>query len=104
MAKPDPDQQRRDLRQHRPDHPQRWGLVRRHRYRDQQNTGLVEVPMGITLREIVYDIGGGIVDGRPFKAVQTGGPSGGCIPAQSWTCRSTTSRRCSSVAALVLNS
>jgi bidirectional [NiFe] hydrogenase diaphorase subunit len=46
------------------------------------NTGLVEVPMGMTLREIVYDIGGGIVDGRPFKAVQTGGPSGGCIPAQ----------------------
>ena len=46
------------------------------------NTGLVEVPMGITLREIVFDIGGGIVDGRPFKAVQTGGPSGGCIPGQ----------------------
>jgi len=46
------------------------------------NTGLVEVPMGTTLREIVYDIGGGIIDGRPFKAVQTGGPSGGCIPAQ----------------------
>jgi len=46
------------------------------------NTGLVEVPMGMTLREIVYDIGGGIVDGRPFKAVQTGGPSGGCIPAE----------------------
>jgi bidirectional [NiFe] hydrogenase diaphorase subunit len=46
------------------------------------NTGLVEVPMGMTLREIVYDIGGGIIDGRPFKAVQTGGPSGGCIPAQ----------------------
>jgi bidirectional [NiFe] hydrogenase diaphorase subunit len=45
------------------------------------NTGLVEVPMGTTLREIVYDIGGGIVDGRPFKAVQTGGPAGGCIPA-----------------------
>lgn len=44
------------------------------------NTGLVEVPMGITLREIVYDIGGGIVGGRPFKAVQTGGPSGGCLP------------------------
>ena len=43
------------------------------------NTGLVEVPMGITLREIVYDIGGGILEGRPFKAVQTGGPSGGCI-------------------------
>jgi bidirectional [NiFe] hydrogenase diaphorase subunit len=46
------------------------------------NTGLVEVPMGTTLREIVYDIGGGIVDSRPFKAVQTGGPSGGCIPEQ----------------------
>jgi bidirectional [NiFe] hydrogenase diaphorase subunit len=46
------------------------------------NTGLIEVPMGTTLREIVYDIGGGIVDGRPFKAVQTGGPSGGCIPAE----------------------
>jgi bidirectional [NiFe] hydrogenase diaphorase subunit len=46
------------------------------------NTGLVEVPMGMTLREIVFDIGGGIVDGRPFKAVQTGGPAGGCIPAQ----------------------
>ncbi len=46
------------------------------------NTGLVEVPMGMTLREIVYDIGGGIIGGRPFKAVQTGGPSGGCIPAQ----------------------
>jgi bidirectional [NiFe] hydrogenase diaphorase subunit len=45
-------------------------------------TGLVEVPMGMTLREIVYDIGGGMVDGRTFKAVQTGGPSGGCIPAQ----------------------
>jgi NADH:ubiquinone oxidoreductase subunit F (NADH-binding)/(2Fe-2S) ferredoxin/Pyruvate/2-oxoacid:ferredoxin oxidoreductase delta subunit len=44
------------------------------------NTGLVEVPMGITLREIIYDIGGGIPDGKKFKAVQTGGPSGGCIP------------------------
>jgi NADH-quinone oxidoreductase subunit F len=44
------------------------------------NTGLVEVPMGITLREIIYDIGGGIPAGRKFKAVQTGGPSGGCIP------------------------
>ncbi len=44
------------------------------------NTGLVEVPMGITLREIVYDIGGGIPDGKEFKAVQTGGPSGGCLP------------------------
>lgn len=46
------------------------------------NTGLVEVPMGITLREIIYDIGGGIPGGRKFKAVQTGGPSGGCIPAE----------------------
>ncbi|MEL7598438.1 MAG: NADH-ubiquinone oxidoreductase-F iron-sulfur binding region domain-containing protein, partial [Clostridiaceae bacterium] len=45
------------------------------------NVGLVEVPMGITLREIIYDIGGGIKDNRKFKAVQTGGPSGGCIPA-----------------------
>ncbi len=44
------------------------------------NTGLVEVPMGITLREIVYDIGGGIPNGKKFKAVQTGGPSGGCLP------------------------
>lgn len=44
------------------------------------NTGLVEVPMGITLREIIFDIGGGIPGGRKFKAVQTGGPSGGCIP------------------------
>jgi len=41
--------------------------------------GLIEVPMGITLREIIYDIGGGIKDGRKFKAVQTGGPSGGCL-------------------------
>jgi len=45
------------------------------------NAGLVEVPMGITLKEIVYDIGGGIPGGKKFKAVQTGGPSGGCIPA-----------------------
>ncbi|MFC2063013.1 NADH-quinone oxidoreductase subunit NuoF [Chloroflexota bacterium] len=45
------------------------------------NTGLVEVPLGMTLREIIYDIGGGIPRGRRFKAVQTGGPSGGCIPA-----------------------
>jgi len=44
------------------------------------NTGLVEVPMGMTLREIIYDIGGGIPNDRKFKAVQTGGPSGGCIP------------------------
>ncbi len=45
------------------------------------NTGLVEVPMGTPLREIIYDIGGGIPGGKKFKAVQTGGPSGGCIPA-----------------------
>jgi NADH:ubiquinone oxidoreductase subunit F (NADH-binding)/(2Fe-2S) ferredoxin len=45
------------------------------------NIGLVEVPMGITLREIIFDIGGGIRDGKTFKAAQTGGPSGGCIPA-----------------------
>ncbi|MBN2556438.1 MAG: NADH-quinone oxidoreductase subunit NuoF [Anaerolineales bacterium] len=46
------------------------------------NTGLIEVPMGITLREIVFDIGGGLPDGRTYKAVQTGGPSGGCVPEQ----------------------
>ncbi len=46
------------------------------------NVGLVEVPMGTTLREIVYDIGGGIPNGREFKAAQTGGPSGGCIPKE----------------------
>ena len=46
------------------------------------NVGLVEVPMGITLREIVYDIGGGIPNGKEFKAAQTGGPSGGCLPAE----------------------
>jgi NADH:ubiquinone oxidoreductase subunit F (NADH-binding)/(2Fe-2S) ferredoxin/Pyruvate/2-oxoacid:ferredoxin oxidoreductase delta subunit len=47
-----------------------------------QNVGLVEVEMGTTLREIIYDIGGGIPEGKRFKAVQTGGPSGGCIPEQ----------------------
>ncbi len=46
-----------------------------------KNTGLIEVPMGISLREIIYDIGGGCAKNRKFKAVQTGGPSGGCIPA-----------------------
>ena len=46
------------------------------------NVGLVEVPMGTTLREIIYEIGGGITGGLDFKAVQTGGPSGGCIPAE----------------------
>ena len=44
------------------------------------NTGLVEIPLGITLREMIFDIGGGIAGGKAFKAVQTGGPSGGCIP------------------------
>ncbi len=47
------------------------------------NVGLVEVPMGTTLREIVFDIGGGIPDGHEFKAAQTGGPSGGCIPSEN---------------------
>ena len=46
------------------------------------NTGLVEIPIGTTLREIIYDIGGGIPNGKKFKAAQTGGPSGGCIPAE----------------------
>ncbi len=45
-----------------------------------KNTGLIEVPMGIPLRDIIYEIGGGIENGKKFKAVQTGGPSGGCIP------------------------
>jgi bidirectional [NiFe] hydrogenase diaphorase subunit len=47
-----------------------------------QNVGLIEVPMGMTLRRIIFEIGGGVPDGRKFKAVQTGGPSGGCIPEQ----------------------
>jgi NADH-quinone oxidoreductase subunit F len=46
-----------------------------------KNTGLIEVPMGMSLRDIIYKIGGGVEDGREFKAVQTGGPSGGCLPA-----------------------
>ncbi|HKI82000.1 MAG TPA: NADH-ubiquinone oxidoreductase-F iron-sulfur binding region domain-containing protein, partial [Pseudodesulfovibrio sp.] len=46
------------------------------------NTGLVEVPMGVTLRTIIYDIGGGVRDGKAFKGVQTGGPSGGCLPKE----------------------
>jgi bidirectional [NiFe] hydrogenase diaphorase subunit len=48
-----------------------------------RNTGLVEVPMGISLREMVFDIGGGVPEGREFKAVQTGGPSGGCLPTET---------------------
>lgn len=47
-----------------------------------RNTGLIEVPMGTTLREIIFEIGGGIPEGRRYKAVQTGGPSGGCVPEQ----------------------
>jgi NADH:ubiquinone oxidoreductase subunit F (NADH-binding)/Pyruvate/2-oxoacid:ferredoxin oxidoreductase delta subunit len=47
---------------------------------DVKNTGLIEVPFGITLREIIYDVGGGIKDDKKFKAVQTGGPMGGCLP------------------------
>jgi len=47
-----------------------------------KNTGLVEVPMGMTLRQIIYDIGGGVLGDRKFKAVQTGGPSGGCLPEE----------------------
>lgn len=47
-----------------------------------ENTGLIEIPMGMTLREIVFDIGGGIPKGKKFKAIQTGGPSGGCIPEE----------------------
>jgi NADH:ubiquinone oxidoreductase subunit F (NADH-binding) len=49
---------------------------------DVKNTGLIEVPLGITLREIVYDVGGGIKGDKGFKAIQTGGPMGGCLPAE----------------------
>jgi bidirectional [NiFe] hydrogenase diaphorase subunit len=49
---------------------------------DVRNVGVIEVPMGITLREIIFEIGGGVPEGHKFKAVQTGGPSGGCIPEQ----------------------
>ena len=49
---------------------------------DVKNAGLIEVPLGITLREVIYDVGGGIKDDKQFKAVQTGGPMGGCLPAQ----------------------
>ncbi len=95
VGPPDAHQQRRDLRQRRrrssataaPGSPR--SAPRRARAprsspspARSRDTGLVEVPMGITLREIIFDIGGGIPGGRKFKAVQTGGPSGGCIPAQ----------------------
>ena len=49
---------------------------------DVKRTGLIEVPFGITLREIVFDVGGGIKNDRGFKAIQTGGPMGGCLPAE----------------------
>lgn len=49
---------------------------------DVNNTGLIEVPLGITIREVVFDVGGGIKDGKGFKAVQIGGPAGGCLPTQ----------------------
>lgn len=50
---------------------------------DVKNTGLIEVPLGITLREVIYDVGGGIKNDKAFKAVQTGGPMGGCLPADA---------------------
>src|SRR5690606_29963566 len=49
-----------------------------------KNTGLIEVPMGITLRTLIEEIGGGSATGKKLKAVQTGGPSGGCIPESLW--------------------
>ncbi len=49
-----------------------------------ENTGLIEVPMGTTLREIIYEIGGGLQEGSEFKAVQIGGPSGGCLIPSIW--------------------
>jgi len=56
------------------------------------NTGLIEVPIGITLGEIVYNIGGGIPGNKKFKAVQIGGPSGGCIPANHLNVKVTMNR------------
>ena len=91
---PDSDQQRRNLRQHTCHHTPWPRASGRHRDRQEPgtkifalcgevvNTGLIEVPMGISLREIVYDIGGGLPGSAPFKAAQTGGPSGRRIPAQ----------------------
>ena len=48
-----------------------------------QNTGLIEVELGMSLRKVIFEIGGGIPDGKEFKAAQTGGPSGGCLPKES---------------------
>ena len=88
-------QQRRDAGQRARDHDARGRLVQQPSAPQTSkgtkvfalagqinNVGLVEVPMGTTLREIIYDIGGGIRGGLEFKAAQTGGPSGGCIPKQ----------------------
>ena len=96
LGPPDADQQRRDLRQHRrrssataATGSPRIGTEKSKGTKvfaltgQVNNTGLIEVPMGITLREIVFEIGGGIPDGKRFKAVQTGGPSGGCIPERA---------------------
>jgi len=92
LGKAHGDQQRRDLGQCPFHHQARRGLVLEpgngHEQGDEdllarrqdQNTGLVEVPMGIRLRDIIFGIGGGIPGGREFKAIQIGGPSGGCIP------------------------
>ena len=87
------------------DHPQGRRVVRRHRHREEQghqglrpgrqrsqHTGLVEVPIGMPLGEIIYDIGGGIPDGKAFKAAQIGGPPAAASPSSTSTCRSTTSR------------
>ena len=88
-------QQRGDLRQRAGRDPLRGRLVRAASARERsggtkvfalagkvQHTGLVEVPMGTTLREVVYEIGGGVAGGKQLKAIQTGGPAGGCIPAK----------------------
>ena len=95
LGLPDADQQRRDVRQHRrrssataPTGSPRIGTEKSKGTKvfalagKVRNTGLIEVPMGTTLREIVEEIGGGVPDGGTIKAVQTGGPSGGCIPAE----------------------
>ena len=103
VGQADTHQQRGDVRQHAPIVAHGGGLVRRVRHREEpgdevfalagkvNNTGLIEVPLGITVRDVVEQIGGGIVDGRAFKAMQTGGPSGGCYRRPCSTCRWTTS-------------
>ncbi len=92
FGKPTGAVERRDLRQYPHDYPERFGLVPQPYGNEEQpgtkafaltgnvnNTGLIEVPMGTTLREVIFDIGGGIKNGKKFKAVQIGGPSGGCM-------------------------